>query len=46
MGKPRPKYTAEFKRRAVQLCNERGTTYAEVARPTPASPPPGVTAST
>lgn len=32
MGKPCPKYTAEFKRRAVQLYNERGTTYAEVAR--------------
>ena len=32
MGKPCPKYTAEFKRRAVRLYNERGTTYAEVAR--------------
>ena len=32
MGKPCPKYTAEFKRRAVQPCNERGTAYAEVAR--------------
>ncbi len=32
MGKPCPKYTAEFKRRAVQLYNERGATYAEVAR--------------
>lgn len=32
MGKPCPKHTAEFKRRAVQPCNERGTTYAEVAR--------------
>ena len=32
MGKPCPKYTAEFKRRAVQLHNERGTAYAEVAR--------------
>lgn len=32
MGKPRPKYTAELKRCAVQLYNERGTTYAEVAR--------------
>ena len=32
MGKPCPKYTAEFKRRTVQLYNERGTTYAEVAR--------------
>lgn len=32
MGKPCPKYTAEFKQRAVQLYNERGTTYAEVAR--------------
>lgn len=26
------KYTAEFKRRAVQLWRESGTTYAEVAR--------------
>lgn len=33
MGKPCPKYTAEFKRRAVRLYNERGTTYAEVAAP-------------
>ena len=32
MGKPCPKYAAEFKQRAVQLYNERGTTYAEVAR--------------
>ena len=32
MGKPCPKHTAEFKRRAVQPYNERGTTYAEVAR--------------
>ena len=32
MGKPCPKYTAEFKQQAVRLCNERGTTYAEVAR--------------
>ncbi|WP_417057429.1 transposase [Enorma massiliensis] len=32
MGKPCPKYTAEFKRRAAQPYNERGTTYAEVAR--------------
>lgn len=32
MGKPCPKHTAEFKRRAVQPCNERGTTCAEVAR--------------
>ena len=32
MGKPCPKYTAEFKRRAVQPCNERGAAYAEVAR--------------
>ena len=32
MGKPCPKHAAEFKRRAVQPCNERGTTYAEVAR--------------
>lgn len=32
MGKPCPKHTAEFKRRAVRLHNERGTTHAEVAR--------------
>lgn len=32
MGKPCPKHTAEFKWRAVQLHNERGTTCAEVAR--------------
>ena len=32
MGKPCPKYTAEFERRAVQPHNGRGTTYAEVAR--------------
>lgn len=32
MGHPSPKYTAEFKQRAVQLYRERGTTYAEVAR--------------
>ena len=32
MGKPCPKCTAEFKRRAVRLHNERGTTYAGVAR--------------
>lgn len=32
MGKPCPKHAAEFKRRAVQPCNERGTAYAEVAR--------------
>ena len=32
MGKPCPKHTAEFKRRAAQPYNERGTAYAEVAR--------------
>ena len=32
MGKPRPKHTAEFERRAVQLHNGRGATCAEVAR--------------
>lgn len=32
MGHPSPKYTAEFKQRAVQLYRERGTTCAEVAR--------------
>ena len=32
MGKPCPKHAAEFKRRAAQPCNERGTACAEVAR--------------
>lgn len=32
MGHPSPKYSAEFKQQAVRLYNERGTTYAEVAR--------------
>ena len=32
MGHASPKYTAEFKRQAVRLCNGRGTAYAEVAR--------------
>ena len=32
MGRPSPKYTAEFKQRAVQLYRERGGTYAEIAR--------------
>ena len=32
MGKPCPKHAAEFKRRAVQPYNERGTACAEVAR--------------
>ena len=32
MGKPCPKHTAEFKRRTVQPCNERGAACAEVAR--------------
>ena len=32
MGKPCPKHAVEFKRRAVQPCNERGTAYAEAAR--------------
>ena len=32
MGHPSPKYTAEFKRRAVELYRERGCTYAELAR--------------
>ena len=36
MGKPCPKYTAEFKRRAVQLYNERGTTLSliHISEPT------------
>ena len=32
MGHPSPKYTAEFKQRAVELYRERGCTYAELAR--------------
>lgn len=32
MGHPSPKYTAEFKQRAVELYCERGCTYAELAR--------------
>lgn len=32
MGRPSPKYTVEFKRRAVELYRERGCTYAELAR--------------
>ena len=32
MGHPSPRYSAEFKQQAVRLYNERGTTYAEVAR--------------
>ncbi|NMA53461.1 MAG: transposase [Bifidobacterium sp.] len=32
MGHPSPEYSAEFKQQAVRLYNERGTTYAEVAR--------------
>ncbi len=31
MGTPSPKYTAEFKRKAVELYKKSGTTYAEVA---------------
>ena len=32
MGRPSPKYTAEFKRRAAGFYRERGCTYAELAR--------------
>ena len=32
MGTPSPKYTAEFKQKAVELYKRSGTTYAEVAR--------------
>ena len=32
MGHASPKYTAEFKQRAVQLYLERGGTYAEIGR--------------
>ena len=39
MGKPCPKHAAEFKRRAAQPCNERGTACAEAAREAGADPP-------
>ena len=32
MGNPSPRYTAEFKQKAVEPCRKSGTTYAEVAR--------------
>ena len=32
MGALSPKYTAEFKQKAVELYRKSGTTYAEVAR--------------
>ena len=32
MGRPSPRYTAEFKQRAVELYRERGRAYAELAR--------------
>lgn len=32
MGNPSPRYTAEFKQRAVELCRKSGATYAEVTR--------------
>ena len=32
MGHASPKYTAEFKQRAVRLYRERGGTYAEIGR--------------
>ena len=32
MGTPSPKYTAEFKQKAVELYKKSGTTYAGVAR--------------
>ena len=32
MGGPSPRYTAEFKQKAVELYRKSGTTYAEVAR--------------
>lgn len=31
-GTPSPKYTAEFRQRAVRLYRERGSTYAEIGR--------------
>lgn len=32
MGNPSPRYTAEFKQKAVELHKKPGTTHAEVAR--------------
>ena len=32
MGNPSPRYTAEFKQKAVELYRKSGMTYAEVAR--------------
>uniref|UniRef100_UPI00359C4027 transposase n=1 Tax=Collinsella bouchesdurhonensis TaxID=1907654 RepID=UPI00359C4027 len=32
MGNPSPRYTAEFKQKAVEPHGKSGTTYAEVAR--------------
>lgn len=32
MGAPSPRYTAEFKQKAVELYRKSGATYAEVAR--------------
>lgn len=32
MGNPSPRYTAEFKQKAVELYRKSGATYAEVAR--------------
>ena len=32
MGNPSPRYTAEFKQKAVEPYGKSGTTYAEVAR--------------
>lgn len=32
MGTPSPRYTAEFKQKAVEPYRKSGTTYAEVAR--------------
>ena len=32
MGTSSPRYTAEFKQKAVELYKRSGTTYAEVAR--------------
>lgn len=32
MGNPSPRYTVEFKQKAVEPCRKSGATYAEVAR--------------
>ena len=42
MGAPSPRYTVEFKQKAVELYRKSGTTYAEVARGLDQLDPPDV----